>query len=120
MVAIVAVRGVSGMQSAQTIAAAVFGLAGASIFAVGKYQKANHVIGKVPLLSARGKHAIGLVLLFLGVMIFLSQFVGSGTKRIRGKMAGAAVVTCLPSAQSCFYSWSSKTPILISELQDTT
>jgi hypothetical protein len=92
MVAIVAVRGVSGMQSAQTIAAAVFGLAGASIFAVGKYQKANHVIGKVPLLSARGKHVIGLILLFLGLLIFLSQFVGSGTKRVGGRMAGAAIV----------------------------
>jgi hypothetical protein len=60
--------------SIQSIYAIAFCAAGALILAVAHYQVKHHQIGKVQLISPRAKHAIGLVSLVIGVLIFSGHF----------------------------------------------
>jgi hypothetical protein len=63
------------MPSIQAIFAVVFCSVGALVLAVAHYQAKHHQIGKVRLISPRTSHAIGLVLLVIGGLMFAGQFV---------------------------------------------
>jgi hypothetical protein len=61
------------MQSTQSAFAIGFCAMGAIVLAVGHYQVKHHQIGKVPLISPRAKHVIGLLGIIIGVLIFAAQ-----------------------------------------------
>jgi hypothetical protein len=63
------------MYSAQTIVAVISCALGALMLVVARHQKLNHDIGKVPLVSWMTKHVIGLLLLIIAILVFLSQFI---------------------------------------------
>jgi hypothetical protein len=50
--------------------------AGALIIAVGTRQLRVRDISRLPIISPRGKHVLGLFLILVGIVIFFSQFVG--------------------------------------------
>ena len=60
--------------SIQSIYAIAFCAAGALTLAVSHYQVKHYQIGKVQFISPRANHAIGLVCLLIGVLIFSGQF----------------------------------------------
>jgi H+/Cl- antiporter ClcA len=64
-----------GMQSAQTLLALVFGSVGALIILLARYEEANHDIRRTLIISWMAKHTIGLLLIIIAVLIFLSQFI---------------------------------------------
>ncbi len=61
------------MQSVQTITAAVIGLVGAATLVVGRYQRAHYAFGR-GLISVQAKYLVGLLLIFLSFLTFVSQF----------------------------------------------
>ena len=61
------------MQSTQSAFAIAFCAMGAIVLAVAHYQMKRQHIGKVPLISARAKHVIGLLGIIIGVLIFAAQ-----------------------------------------------
>jgi hypothetical protein len=52
-----------------------FCAAGALAVTVAHYQINRPHIGKVPLISARGKHVIGLLCIIIGLLILASQLI---------------------------------------------
>jgi hypothetical protein len=66
---------VPSMYSIQTIVAGVLCVLGAPMMLVARHQRHNRDIGKVPLISWRAKHVIGLLMLIFSILIFLSQFI---------------------------------------------
>jgi len=60
--------------SIQSIYAIAFCAAGALILTFAHYQVRRYQVGKVQLISPRANHAIGLVCLVIGVLIFSGQF----------------------------------------------
>jgi hypothetical protein len=63
------------MYSTQTIFAAVSCTFGVLMLLVARHQKLNHDIGNVPLVSWLTKHIVGLLLLIISILVFLSQFI---------------------------------------------
>ena len=63
------------MQSAQTFFAVVFGALGVLMILVARYEKANYDIRKILIISWMSKHTIGLLLMVIAALIFLSQFI---------------------------------------------
>jgi hypothetical protein len=63
------------MQSAQTFCAVVFGALGVLMILVARYEKASHDIRKILIISWMSKHTIGLLLMIIAALIFLSQFI---------------------------------------------
>jgi len=61
------------MLSLQSTDALAFCASGALVLAIARYQIGQPHIGKVPLVSARGKHVIGLLCVIIGILIFLAQ-----------------------------------------------
>ena len=61
--------------STQTILAAILCVLGALVMLVARHQQHNHDIRKVPIVSWRAKHVVGLLLLIFSILIFLSQFI---------------------------------------------
>ena len=61
------------MQSTQSAFAIAFCAVGGIVLAVGHYQMKRQQIGKVPLVSPRAKHVIGLLGIIIGVLIFAAQ-----------------------------------------------
>jgi hypothetical protein len=62
------------MLSLQSTYALAFCATGALVLAVSQYQIKQPHIGKVPLISPRGKHVIGLLCVIIGVLILATQF----------------------------------------------
>jgi hypothetical protein len=63
----------SSMQSTQSAFAIAFCVAGAIVLVVAHYQTKHKQVGKVPLISARAKHVIGLLGIIIGVLIFAAE-----------------------------------------------
>ena len=63
------------MELPQTIIGVVLVLAGATSFVMGS-RKHTRTDLRTPLMTPRGKLALGFVLIFIGAMVFLSQFIG--------------------------------------------
>jgi hypothetical protein len=61
------------MQSIQSAFALAFCAVGAIVLAGGHYQVKHHQIEKVPLISPRAKHVIGLLGIIIGVLILAAQ-----------------------------------------------
>lgn len=61
------------MLSLQSSYALAFCATGALVVAISQYQIKQPHLGKVPLMSPRGKHVIGLLCIIIGVMIFAAQ-----------------------------------------------
>jgi hypothetical protein len=61
------------MLSLQSTYALTFCATGALVLAVSHYQIKQPHIGKVPLVSPRGKHVIGLLCIIIGALIFAAQ-----------------------------------------------
>jgi hypothetical protein len=61
------------MLSLQSTYALAFCATGALVLAVSQYQIKQPHIGKVPLISPRGKHVIGLLCVIIGALIFAAQ-----------------------------------------------
>jgi hypothetical protein len=59
----------------QTIYALMLCAAGGFAIAVSHYQVERREIGKVQLISPRGKHLIGLLCVFVAIVLFVGQFV---------------------------------------------
>ena len=64
------------MQLLQTSLSIAMCAAGALIVAIGTRQLRAPDITRLPIISPRGKHVLGLFLILVGVVIFFSQFVG--------------------------------------------
>jgi hypothetical protein len=63
------------MQSPQSIIAIAFCATGALVLVVTHYQMKHYQIGKVPLISLRAKHTIGLLCVIVGVLILVAQLI---------------------------------------------
>jgi len=63
------------MQSEQTLLTVAFGALGVLMILVARYEKANHDIRKILIISWMSKHTIGLLLIIIAILIFLSQFI---------------------------------------------
>jgi hypothetical protein len=63
------------MELPQTIIAAAFVLVGVAFSVMGSRKHIRTDL-RTPLMTPRGKLALGFVLIFIGAMVFLSQFVG--------------------------------------------
>ena len=63
------------MELPQTIIGAVLLIAGGTIAAMGR-RKHERTDLRTPLMTPRGKLMLGFVLIFIGALVFLSQFVG--------------------------------------------
>jgi|APPan5920702963_1055757.scaffolds.fasta_scaffold1088132_1 threonine/homoserine/homoserine lactone efflux protein len=63
------------MQSAQTLFAVIFCSFGALMVAIAYYQQANYDLRKIPMISTTAKHVIGLLLIIIAVLVFISQFI---------------------------------------------
>src|SRR6516165_1692274 len=63
----------SSMQLIQSAFAIAFCAMGAIVLAVAHYQTKHKQIGKVPLISARAKHVVGLLGIIIGVLIFAAE-----------------------------------------------
>ena len=61
------------MQSTQSAVAIAFCAMGALVLGVAHYQMKRGHVGKVPLISARAKHVIGLLAIIIGVLIFAAE-----------------------------------------------
>ena len=61
------------MLSLQSSYALAFCATGALVVAISQYQIKQPHLGKVPLMSPRGKHVIGLLCIIIGGMIFAAQ-----------------------------------------------
>jgi hypothetical protein len=73
------------MQLPQTIIAAVFIAIGA-VFVVLGSRKQPRTDLRVPLMTPRGKLVLGLLLIFIGVSVFLSQYATGPRPPLGGKM----------------------------------
>ena len=65
----------SDMQSAQTYFALMFYSLGTAMMLIAHYQKVNYDLRKVPMISSMAKHVVGLLLIIIAVLVFLSQFI---------------------------------------------
>ena len=63
------------MELPQTIIGAVLFLAGVTIAVMGRRQHTRTDL-RTPLMTRRGKLMLGFVLIFIGALVFLSQFLG--------------------------------------------
>jgi hypothetical protein len=63
------------MQSAQTYFALMFCSLGIAMMLIAHYQKVNYDLRKVPMISSMAKHVVGLLLIIIAVLVFLSQFI---------------------------------------------
>jgi hypothetical protein len=63
------------MQSAQTFFTVLFGSVGVLMILLARYEKANYDIRRTLIISWMSKHTIGLLLIIIAVLIFLSQFI---------------------------------------------
>src|SRR5262245_55060395 len=63
------------VQSLQSILAMAFCATGALAIAIGSRQITRYDISNIPIISPRAKHAIGILLVLIGALIFLSQFI---------------------------------------------
>jgi hypothetical protein len=63
------------MQSAQTLLTVVFGALGVLMILIARYEKANYDIRKILIISWISKYTIGLLLIIIAILIFLSQFI---------------------------------------------
>ena len=61
------------MPSTQTVYAIAFCALGALALVVAEYQGKRQQIGKVQLISPRGKHTAGLVFVVIGVLILTAK-----------------------------------------------
>jgi hypothetical protein len=64
-----------GMQAAQTLLTVVFGALGVLMILLARYEKANYDIRKILIISWMSKYTIGLLLIIIAILIFLSQFI---------------------------------------------
>jgi len=63
------------MQPIQTSLTIALCAMGAFIIIIGTRQENALDINKIPIVSPRAKHAIGILLVLIGVLIFLSQLI---------------------------------------------
>ncbi len=63
------------MQLTQSTIAIAFGVIGALVLVLSRYEMRNHQIGKVYLISARAKHVIGLLFIIIGALIFAAELI---------------------------------------------
>jgi hypothetical protein len=64
------------MQLLQTSLTIAMCAAGALIVAIGTRQLRVRDVTRLPIISPRGKHVLGIFLILVGIVIFFSQFVG--------------------------------------------
>jgi hypothetical protein len=63
------------MQFIQTLLTIALCAAGALMIIIGTRQENARNINRIAIVSPRAKHAIGILLVLIGVIIFLSQFI---------------------------------------------
>jgi hypothetical protein len=105
------------LHSVQSMLSVAFCAVGAVIIAVGNRQFRIRDINKIPIVSPRAKHVIGIFLILVAVVLFVSQFVGTRKGRppsLRKPSFGLTELhdPCATNAMryGCFVSWSAKAP----------
>ncbi|HEU0216221.1 MAG TPA: hypothetical protein VFQ90_06150 [Stellaceae bacterium] len=79
------------LQSAQTVTATAFCMIGSFTILLGNHQVRNYNISRIPMLSTRAKHAIGILLILIGVLVFLSQFIDGRDRSRRMALDGPGI-----------------------------
>jgi hypothetical protein len=80
------------LPSLQSMLSLAFCAMGAAIIVIGNRQFRIRDINKIPLVSPRGKHVIGIFLILVAIVVFISQFVvgprKGGSPSLRRPMFG--------------------------------
>jgi hypothetical protein len=85
------------LQFAQTVTASAFCMIGCFTIVLGNHQVKNYNISRIPMLSTRAKHAIGILMIMIGVLVFLSQFIDrrDGARKLVRAEVGTALNSSL-------------------------
>jgi hypothetical protein len=63
------------MQLTQTGTAIAFCAVGVLVLVFAHYEMQHRQFGKVPLISSRAKHTVGLLLIIIGALIFAAELI---------------------------------------------
>jgi hypothetical protein len=88
--------------------AIAFCAAGTAAIVVGNRQSKMRDINRIPIVSPRAKHVIGILLILVAILVFLSQFI-VGTRKARPRqplfrateLDGHCVIDVMRSRRGC-------------------